>query len=304
MSHELAKVLDYYGLFEDQPKYKIMCPFHDDINPSMIINLDENNFYCFGCQVSGDAFKFTRLINKEKDDLKAYIIYNNILNSRKQVKLKTRTVIKHVDNKQALIEAKDYYNGLRRTNWYKDDSEVKKYLLQRGFTAKSLNISKAKFNYNNSYPIVFPMLDNGDFKGWVSRTINPEIEKKRKYLYNTGFSRRSTLVGTYTKKTIVIVEGYMDWLKMVQNGLTQVVAILGWKITSNQIEKLKNKGVKNIISALDNDTCGKNGTKYLSGFFNVMPFYFPDKIKDPGDLDLKTFKKCLAKTKENWRNLK
>lgn len=302
--NELAKVLDYYGLFEDQSSYKIICPFHDDINPSMVVNLEENNFYCFGCNVSGDAFKFTRLINKEKDDLQAYIKYYNILKSRKRIKLKNKTVIKHTDNKQALIEAKDYYYGLSKTNWREENSITKDYLLQRGFTIKSLEIAQAKINYNNSYPVVFPMLDNNEFKGWVSRTTNSEIEKKRKYLYNTGFSRRSTLVGDYKAKTVTIVEGYMDWLKLKQYGLKNVVAILGWKITANQIQKLKDNGVKIIVSALDNDTCGKNGTEYLKNYFKVVRFYFPENIKDPGDLNLKTFKKCISRTKNNWRILK
>lgn len=77
-------------------------------------------------------------------------------------------------------------------------------------------------------------------------------------MYNEGFSRATTLCGTYTKgKVVVICEGYMDMLKFKQFGLKNVVAILGWKITAEQIAKLKKAGITHVISALDNDECGK-----------------------------------------------
>ena len=297
----LMKVMHYYSLLQDYSSYKIVCPFHDDINPSMMINLENDSFYCFGCAVSGDAFKFVKLMNPMLDDLHAYIRYVRILNSRKTVKLRRHMIVKHIDNKQATIEAHDYYNGLSRTDWAKDDSKVKEYMLSRGFDVTSLRIAKAKINYNDAYPIVFPMYDNGEFKGWVCRTNDKQIEQKRKYLYNTGFSRRSTIVGDYKAKTVVLVEGYMDWLKMRQLGMKHVGAILGWKITANQVEKLKEAGVEYIISALDNDTCGKNGTAYLKQFFKVVQFHYPEGVKDPGDLNKKIFDLCKRKTQLEYR---
>lgn len=302
--NELAKVVHYYSLLEEQGSYKVVCPFHDDVNASLKINLEDNSFYCFGCNVSGDAFKFVKLMNKKLDDLQAYRLYLKILNSRRTVHLRHKLVIKPVDNKQATIEAMDYYNGLSMTNWRKEQSDVKEYLKKRGFNPYALSLAKAKINYNYAYPVIFPMYDNGEFKGWVCRTTDKEVEKKRKYLYNSGFSRRSTLVGDYKSKTVVIVEGYMDWLKMRQFGLKNVVAILGWKITSNQIEKLKNAGVEIVISALDNDTCGRNGTAYLRKCFNVVQFFYPEGVKDPGEMDENMFSYCKTKTMVEFRRIK
>lgn len=304
MHDQLASVLHYYSLYEDASTYKIICPFHDDINASMKIDLEANNFYCFGCHVSGDAYKFVKLMHKGFDDLQAAIRFQRILKSKKAISIKRRMVVKKVDNQQATTMAFDYYSGLSRTNWLKEKGEEALYLTKRGFERSTLNISKAKVNYNNSYPIIFPMFDNGDFKGWVCRTTNSDVEKKRKYLYNEGFSRRSTLVGDYKSDTVVIVEGYIDWLKLRQFGLKNVVAILGWKITSNQIEKLKDAGVKNIISALDNDACGKNGTNYLKGFFKVTPFYYPEGTKDPGEMTKEIFIICRRKTMLEFRGNK
>ena len=46
----LAKVLWYYNLIPDVASLsqKIVCPFHDDVNPSMIVNFEDGSWFCFG----------------------------------------------------------------------------------------------------------------------------------------------------------------------------------------------------------------------------------------------------------------
>ena len=124
-----------------------------------------------------------------------------------------------------------------------------------------------------------------------------EVEEKRKYLYNEGFSRATTLVGNYGSKDYVfVVEGYMDRLKFIQFGYDNVVAILGWKMSDDQIAKLKEAGVTKVISALDNDPCGKKGSEYLKRFFKVTRFTYLKGVKDPGDMTKDTFRKMFERT--------
>ena len=181
-------------------------------------------------------------------------------------------------------------------------NESKDYMFKRGFDAHALNISGAKVTYNNNYGIIFPMLDNGVFKGWVCRTMVKSVEANRKYLYNKGFKRRTTLVGDYGDKDYVfIVEGYMDRLKFLQYGVSNVVAILGWKITDEQKDKLKSKGIKRVISALDNDECGRKGTQFLKTVFDVTRFQYIKGVKDPGEMTKEMFNKCYRKTMQKFR---
>lgn len=283
-----------------------MCPFHDDINPSMEIILSEGFFKCYGCQESGNALKFVTLVNrKNMDELEACKEYFKILKSKKvkRIKFKPRKHKAIQDNVQALNEAHDYYYGLKTNNW-KEKSPEREYMSERGFHASTLEKCKAKINYNLAYPLIFPMYDLGEFRGWVCRTMSPQIEKRRKYLYNEGFLRNNTLVGDYDSEVVVLVEGYMDRLKMVQYGAKKVVAILGWKITDNQIQKLKDQGVKYIISALDNDECGNKGTKYLKQYFPVIRFQFPDGCKDPGEMNREQYQIANKETKRLFREAK
>ena len=303
---DLAKVLTYYGYIPDVSSnlYKIVCPFHQDVNPSMIVDLSEGNWYCFGCGLSGDALKFVSLINKEESEIKSLVRYLKILKSNKVNKLdfSHRKIRRKKADTELYDIAYDYYYGLSKTNWnqaYEDDvGIVKSYMIKRGFTENVLNECGAKYTYNKSYPIIFPMLDNGIFKGWVCRTTDKVIEQKRKYLYNEGFSRATTLVGNYKDQEYVfVVEGYMDRLKFIQYGVKNVVAILGWKMSREQEEKLRKANVKFLISALDNDECGKKGTEYLKTIFKtVYRFKYLKGIKDVGESNKTQFAKMMKKT--------
>ncbi len=41
------------------------CPFHDDKNPSLVVNKKYQLYVCFGCGASGDVVTFEKMI-KEK----------------------------------------------------------------------------------------------------------------------------------------------------------------------------------------------------------------------------------------------
>jgi len=303
--NELLKVLNYYDI---EPDDKIICPFHADKNPSMSIDIQNNFWFCFGCQEGGDAFKFHKKMQNQlgnNNEIKISRLYQRIINGKEKKNGKILNIYKtkpiEIKDKayyrQCLIEAKDYYYGLKSVDWFDDeaDDECKEYMRYRGFKMSTLNKAGAKYTYKDiSYPIVFPLLDNGRFKGWVSRSFDHEISETRKYLYNKGFRRRTTIVGDYKDTDrVILVEGYMDYLKGIQNGAKNICAILGWKITDQQIKKLKNQGVVTIISALDNDACGNRGSEYLKKYFNVIRFPYPKYIKDMGDLDKRNFDRIM-----------
>lgn len=310
----LAKVLWYYNLVSDTASLtkKIVCPFHGDINPSMFVNFEEGSWFCFGCGLTGDAKKFVKLMEQKYNglnDLQAYKKYLQILKSDKCSNIKLdRSLVKQKPLQRDLYDqAYDYYHGLKKVNWKdSDESEVvaaKEYMIKRGFYPKTLHKCKAKVTYNKSYGIIFPMLDNGKFKGWVCRTMIKSIEERRKYLYNEGFSRATTLVGNYgTKDYVFVVEGYMDRLKFIQFGEENVVAILGWKMSPQQIQKLKDKGITKVISALDNDKYGCKGTEYLKKYFDVTRFKYLKGVKDPGEMTQELFDKMFKKTMEIYKS--
>ena len=314
----LASVLTHYGVQYNslQEVQKVVCPIHDDYNPSMQIDLRDGTFFCYGCRAQGKAVDLVYGIEQKRG-----LSYLEAARKCKDIQLGSsiakdfiKPVMKRrVASKEELYdEAWDYYYGLASVDWLDeaaleaDAAEALDYMESRGFTADVLQCAQAKVTYRNTYSLIFPMLDNGEFKGWVSRTFDPYWSGRRKYLYNAGFSRATTLVGDYGSESwVVVVEGYMDRLRMIQNGLDNVVAILGWKMTAEQESKLHEVGVKHVISALDNDRCGRDGTAWLKPRFEtVTRWQYLKGVKDPGEMSLAKFNKMKERTWKEFEKRK
>ena len=316
--NQFIAALKHYNIYQEDDQYKIICPFHGDKNPSLQINKQTGFFYCYGCGLSGGAFELVKNYEPSLSPIEIYKKLHSFVKEGKgdiggrDVYTYTNLPYTHsfVDSKVKYREgiklAKDFYFNLPETNWYKLPEEVipiLRYMKHRGFTTSTLKKFGAKFTYNKNYPIVFPMYDNGIFRGYVMRTDDPTVEDQRKYMYNKEFRRRITLPGDYKNSTVILVEGFLDMLKAKQYGIKYVAAVLGWKLTSEQFEKLKRCGVKTIICALDNDECGRKGYKYLKricsvNHISVKRIRYPKTMKDMGDLNKENSKLILKQIKQ------
>ena len=180
ISHDqFIAALKYYDMYQEDSLYKVVCPFHGDKNPSLQINKDNDYFYCYGCGASGGAFE---LVKNHEPKLTALQIYaklnklsktsrtHDVLNANNTSIYNNSSVGTKESYKEGIKLAKDFYYNLPDTNWYKVPEEVipiLRYMKQRGFSVKTLRKFEAKATYNKNYPIVFPMFDNGIFRGYV-----------------------------------------------------------------------------------------------------------------------------------------
>ena len=57
-------VQDVVALKRVGNRYSGLCPFHGEKTPSFSVNREQGLFYCFGCQVGGNVFKFVELHEK------------------------------------------------------------------------------------------------------------------------------------------------------------------------------------------------------------------------------------------------
>lgn len=291
---EFIEVLKHFDMFEPLSSYKVICPFHGDKNPSMLIDLDNAKYYCFGCEAHGGTYDLIRRFYPSYNNFEVVRCIKRICGGKAKKK-KQQKIVQVQEKKLNMQAVRDYFFNLPKVNWYKVDDPVKQYMKQRGFKMSTLNMADARINATDSYKIVFPIMDNGVFRGYVGRTTDKEIEQKRKYIYNTGFRRSKTLAGVYSGSSVLVVEGYLDMLKARQNGVQSVVAVLGWKMSDKQKSKLIHRGIKTIVCGLDNDQAGEKGYKYLSGLseFKVVRLRYPEGTKDFGDVDKAIFQKYL-----------
>ncbi len=314
--NEFIAILKYFGLFQPESLYKCICPFHADKNASMQINIPKAFFFCYGCNASGSTLELYKYFQQKngrkinelqclkeikeicKSEKVKSPLYNNIYNIYNN-KENNSFVDSKINYKEGISQAKEFYKNLPTPNWYKpgkvqaieeETRQCKAYMKKRGYSTKLLVECEAKPSLNKNYPIVIPLLENEIFRGYVMRTFDKEIEQQRKYMYNRGFKRVLCLPGRFKKEMpILLVEGYLDCLAAIQFGIKYSAAILGWKISSEQVQKLKRKRIKKIVCGLDNDEAGRKGYKYLQRIgklnnFSVERIRYPKGIKDFGDL--------------------
>ena len=133
---DLVKILEHYGLFNGELKYKIVCPFHGDVNASLLIDIEENRWHCFGCQRSGGPFEFVKFAETSLGIIDQYKLFYRILGgqeSKVKIKVKTPKQVKR-EKKRDLLAAKDFYFNLKcfyRNHFRNDGSYFKNSCLSR-----------------------------------------------------------------------------------------------------------------------------------------------------------------------------
>ena len=58
----VAFIGQYLPLHRAGSKFKALCPFHDDRNPSLEINPERQSYRCWSCGAGGDIFDFVQNI--------------------------------------------------------------------------------------------------------------------------------------------------------------------------------------------------------------------------------------------------
>lgn len=188
------------------------------------------------------------------------------------------------------------------------------YLNARGFNQYSeyrVGLSKLMMpDY-----VIFPVDEFGKCKGYVSRIKKSKVElacleASGQYFprYKNSTSNFDSLVfgldELYKANTAIIVEGIFDKfnvdnkLNLMGSEMMRCCATFGSSISNNQIMKIKQAGVKNVILMQDNDAISKSkkSSMLLSNFFNTLVAHVPFE-EDPGEMTTEQFDFILSDLK-------
>lgn len=282
-------ILAHYGLIPDisacDMDIKINCPFHEETVSSCNVSLTTGVYHCFGCDKSGNLIDLISQIEKV-NRIKAMIIATKI-SENTEIKdlgenfIGEKTII---DNVLFLERAKSFFHGLPIPSW---DIIKEHYLIERGFNSDTLKRFDVRINQSSVYPIIIPLYEEEDFKGYILRRVDAE---EPKYLFSRGFSKHHTIVGNLYRTPILVVEGILDMMKAIQYGFKNTCAILGWSASPHQLNKI-NDASRKVICALDNDKTGIRGYNILKSSLGdkVVKFYYPSKKKDICELSQEEF---------------
>lgn len=116
-----------------------LCPFHQEKTPSFHVVPDKHFYHCFGCQASGDVFRFLQEIEglgfaeavRELAGQVGVEISTEALTANERDQLRRKATLR-----DTLEEAARLYAGLLLTG--SEGAPAREYLLQRGLTTKTL----------------------------------------------------------------------------------------------------------------------------------------------------------------------
>jgi DNA primase len=319
--------------------YFARCPFHQEKSASFSVSQPKQFYYCFGCGAHGNAIDFliehnrlsfieavttlarlagvtlptTTGLTKKDDSSSLYDLMTKARDYFHGQLRKSPRAIDYLKNRGISGQIIEQFKIGYATNGYthlldlfgKTEKE-KKNLLDVG-----LIIKKNEGGHYDRFRerIMFPIEDHrGRVIGFGGRIINegepkylnsPEtvLFQKGEHLY--GLSQ--VLKANRVLKHIIIVEGYLDVIALVQHGITETVATLGTATTNRQLERLF-RYTKELIFCFDGDLAGKKAAwRALQVILPIMQdniqirfLFLPDQ-EDPDSLIRKEGKAAFEK---------
>ena len=316
-------VSQYVDLKQRGPNFFGLCPFHNEKTPSFSVASAKQIYYCFGCNSGGNVFSFLMDYQQIPfpDAVKALAERYNIPISIERsegdselysslYKLHDIAMNLYQENlfssvgKNALDYLKDrgleediikqFKVGFAEESW---DQLVKK-CKGRGFTQSQIVKSGLftqsqkgvfdRFRSRIMFPIFHPSGKPIAFGGRIFESDDPAkyLNSPETPLYkksNVFYGLQATRDAIRKEGYVVLVEGYMDFLKLYQSTIHPVLSVSGTAFTSrhaNSISKVTNR----VILLYDGDDAGGNAA-IRAGWVLLRSGLIPSIVRPPNGLD-------------------
>ena len=276
------------------------CPFpdHNDSTPSFAVNIERQQYICYGCSRRGDVFNFIEemdnvsfmdAVKKLAERINLELKFDNSPSDNNKKELKKYY--------EMYMEATKFYHNVLKTDAGKKGVEyIKKrnlndetilkfaigystgeelalynHLKSLGYDDQSINEStlvffgdKGKSDFYYDERVIFPITDEDNrVIAFSGRTVGNSDKKYSNSKNSPIFIKSEHLFGLqYAKNTkkdfFIMCEGNLDCISLHQAGYDNTIAILGLALSDNQINKIK-KYKRKVYLALDNDARGIDG---------------------------------------------
>jgi DNA primase len=276
-----ATILARYGIAfaSRQGQISVLCPFHDDRQPSLSVNLDRKLFHCFACQAQGDILDFVARME------------------RVSLPDAARLVARYCD--VPLAEQSSAYRRTPKTapDRQQDGNAVPccrialdpthRYLFDRGLTPELIEhfglgyCEQGRLRGRVCIPI--HSRDGAHILAYAGRWANDTVpDGIPRYLMPSGF-RKSVVLFNYHRVVgashLVIVEGYWSVFRLHALKVS-AVALMGTSLSDRQMDLLRQSGAQQVTLLLDADQAGRKATTELlprlSSLFFVRTLALPD----------------------------
>ncbi|MDD2207168.1 MAG: DNA primase [Aminobacterium sp.] len=289
---------DYVRLHKTGKNFKGLCPFHQEKTPSFIVSPDRQTFHCFGCGEGGDIFSFIMKIEgldfrealeilarkagvtlsvpsvsgKSEDKRSLFDIMElSLLFYRTALKEPGGRIALHYLNKRDITpeDASMFELGWAPSSWDSLWSHLKK---EKTSLKEALDCGLVIEGTKGVYDrfrgrIIFPIRDvSGKLLAFGGRVTDGDGAKYINSPEGLLYSKRQNLYLLHVakqeireKKRAILVEGYMDAIRLHLSGYKETIASLGTALTEDQARLLK-RFTDLCFICYDSDTAGQEAT--------------------------------------------
>lgn len=287
-------VKEFIKLDRSGGDYVAKCPFHDEKTASFKVSKSKQIYKCFGCGVSGDAIDFVMKIRAI-----SYIEAIKILANKYHVDLKEIENTKRVYKKP---ESKYTNTGLSKVilDWFATRNISISSLDRLKVTCAQEWMPKAK---QETESICFNYYRRGELVNIKFRAKDKDFKlcKDAELI----FYNLDSMSG---RDSVVIVEGEMDCLSLVEAGIVSCVSVPNGATNGTQrLEYLDNcwqlfEDKKTIVIMTDNDNNGMMLRDELARRLGKERCYkvtYPEGCKDANDILVKHGKQAIIDCIDN-----
>jgi DNA primase len=318
-------VAQYVDLKKRGRNFFGLCPFHPEKTPSFSVAPDKQIFHCFGCGAGGNVFSFivehekisfieavqqlgqkygievdyqsgpsNKIFSSLYDvhDL-AVKLYHSILFSEKG-----KSALDYLHNRGLTDDTiKTYQIGFAPDSWDTLSNTIKPSSFKDAIYEKTGLFIKTDRGWRDRFRsrVMFPIYhQSGKAIAFGGRIFNRDDPAKYLNSPETPLYRKSEVFYGLHKtrdsirkfSTAILVEGYTDFLQLVQLGIPNVVALSGTALGINHANQIR-KFASKVYLAYDGDDAGVNATLragYVLFQAGVEPLVIPmPNDKDPDD---------------------
>ncbi len=321
-------VSNYVNLRQTGRNHVGLCPFHNEKTPSFSVSDERGFFKCFGCGAGGNAFTFLMQVERiefpeavEQLAQRAGVALPERSQGGPEADAKSALIELHEEaasfyrrawSSDDGAAARRYMHerglgeeileqygigfapeGRALTQWFRNKKVSRRIALQSGLLIEKDGRVYDRFRGR----VMFPIRDRrGRVIAFGGRTLGDQQPKYLNSPETPIFSKGAGVYGVSEARTairdadrVVMVEGYMDALMLVQAGIPYVVATLGTALTPEQMRLLRRVGGEQaqIFFFFDGDRAGRQAALRSFGVCAEAgvwgrPAFLPDGM-DPDD---------------------
>jgi len=316
-------VSKYVDLKQRGPNYFGLCPFHNEKTPSFSVSPSKQIYYCFGCNAGGNVYSFLMdyqkipfpdavqvlaeqynipiELNRSEDNSE---LYSSLYKLHEiAMDLYQENLFSNVGEKSlaylkergfGLDTIKQFKIGYALNSWdqlvqaCKGKGFTRSQIVQSGLFSQSDKGTFDRFRSRIMFPIFHPSGKPIGFGGRIfgkedsAKYLNsPEtpLYKKSNVFYGLQATRDSIRKEGY----VVLVEGYMDFLKLYQSSIHPVVSVSGTAFTSKHASSIS-KITKKVVLLYDGDDAGGSAA-IRAGWVLLKSGMVPSIVRPPNGLD-------------------